>query len=65
MIASLGVLAYASKRPNPLPAVLGYHEGFHALTLVGATLHFAAVMRLGEVARLSRRTADEAIVNGC
>lgn len=48
---TLGALAYATKRPNPVPAVLGYHEVFHVLTLVGATCHFAAVMRLVELRR--------------
>lgn len=41
-----GAAAYALKRPNPWPGVLGYHEIFHALTIVGATLHFAAVIHL-------------------
>jgi hemolysin III len=43
---TLGALAYASKRPNPRPGVFGYHEVFHALTIVGAGLHFAAVLQL-------------------
>jgi hemolysin III len=46
---TLGALAYATKRPNPVPAVFGYHEVFHALTLVGASCHFAAVVRLVEL----------------
>lgn len=41
-----GALAYALKRPDLKPGVFGYHEFFHALTLVGAALHFAAVLRL-------------------
>ncbi|HEX5745867.1 MAG TPA: hemolysin III family protein [Archangium sp.] len=41
-----GALAYASKRPNPRPGVFGYHEVFHALTIVGAVLHFIAVLLL-------------------
>lgn len=41
-----GAVAYALKRPNPWPGVLGYHEVFHALTIVGAALHFAAVVHL-------------------
>lgn len=41
-----GALAYALKRPDLKPGVFGYHEVFHALTLVGAALHFAAVLRL-------------------
>ncbi len=31
------------KRPNPVPGVFGYHEVFHALTVMGATLHFIAI----------------------
>ncbi|MFP2911362.1 PAQR family membrane homeostasis protein TrhA [Pyxidicoccus sp. 3LFB2] len=43
---TLGAVAYALKRPNLRPGVFGYHEFFHALTLVGAGLHFAVVVRL-------------------
>jgi hemolysin III len=43
---TLGALAYAAKRPNLRPGVFGYHELFHALTLVGAALHFAVVLKL-------------------
>ncbi|WP_375770375.1 hemolysin III family protein [Archangium gephyra] len=43
---TLGAVAYASKRPNPLPEVFGYHEVFHALTIVGAVLHFTVVLLL-------------------
>ena len=31
-----GALVYARKRPDPWPAVFGFHEVFHACTLVGA-----------------------------
>jgi hemolysin III len=41
-----GAIIYALRRPNPLPAVFGYHEVFHALTLVGASLHFAVVVHM-------------------
>ncbi len=40
---SVGAVAYGAKRPRLWPKVFGYHELFHALTLVGAGLHFAAV----------------------
>jgi hemolysin III len=40
---TIGALVYATKRPNPWPRSFGYHEIFHALTLVGAGLHFAAL----------------------
>jgi hemolysin III len=38
-----GALVYARKRPDPWPRVFGFHEVFHACTLVGATL-FACVI---------------------
>lgn len=40
---TLGALAYALKRPALSPRVFGYHELFHAFTLLGAGLHFAAL----------------------
>jgi hemolysin III len=43
---TVGAVIYAVKKPNPFPRVFGYHEVFHALTLVGAILHFAAVVHL-------------------
>jgi hemolysin III len=48
---TIGAIAYALKRPNPWPGVLAYHEVFHALTIVGATLHFAAVVHLARAER--------------
>jgi hemolysin III len=40
---SAGAVVYALKRPNPVPGVFGYHEVFHACTIVGATLHFVLI----------------------
>ena len=40
---SAGALVYARRRPNPVPAVFGYHEIFHLLVVVGVALHFAAI----------------------
>ncbi len=40
---SLGALAYALRRPDPWPRVFGYHEIFHALVVIAATCHFAAI----------------------
>jgi len=40
---TVGALCYSLRRPNPVPGVFGYHEVFHALTVAGATLHFAAI----------------------
>ena len=36
----LGALAYATRRPNPLPSTFGFHEVFHACTVVAATCHY-------------------------
>jgi hemolysin III len=40
---SLGALAYALRRPDPWPRVFGYHEIFHALVVLAAGCHFAAI----------------------
>ena len=40
---SLGALVYARKRPNPVDGVFGYHEVFHACTIVGAVLHYVVI----------------------
>lgn len=43
---TIGAVFYASKRPNLFPGIFGYHELFHALTIVGALLHFIVVYQL-------------------
>jgi hemolysin III len=43
---TVGAIVYAVRRPNPWPKWFGYHEVFHALTLVGAFLHFAVIVKL-------------------
>ena len=40
---SVGAVVYARRRPDPLPRVFGYHEVFHACTVVGVALQFAAI----------------------
>ena len=42
-VYTAGALVYARKRPDPWPRVFGFHEVFHACTLVGAAL-FAYVV---------------------
>jgi len=39
----LGAAVYGLQRPDPLPELFGYHEIFHGLVVVAATLHFTAV----------------------
>jgi hemolysin III len=43
VVYTLGAAVYALRRPDPAPAVFGYHEVFHALVIIAAVLHFAAV----------------------
>jgi hemolysin III len=43
LLYSLGAVVYAMRRPDPAPAVFGYHEVFHALVVFAATVHYAAV----------------------
>jgi len=38
-----GAIIYARRRPNPLPAVFGYHELFHALTLVAVACQYVSI----------------------
>ena len=38
-----GAIVYARRRPDPVPAVFGYHELFHALTLVAVTCQYVAI----------------------
>jgi len=40
---TVGAWVYASRRPDPLPAVFGYHEVFHVLVIVAAGCQFGAV----------------------
>ncbi len=42
----IGGIAYATRQPNFKPGIFGYHELFHALTIVGAVMHFALVLRI-------------------
>jgi hemolysin III len=41
---TVGAVVYAAKRPDPWPRSFGYHEIFHALVLLAAALHLAAVL---------------------
>ena len=38
-----GGIVYAARRPNPAPAVFGYHEVFHALTIVALACQYVAI----------------------
>jgi hemolysin III len=38
-----GALVYGLRRPDPVPAVFGYHEVFHAFVIAAAAFQYAAV----------------------
>jgi hemolysin III len=38
-----GALVYALRRPDPVPAVFGYHEVFHALVIVAVACQYSAI----------------------
>lgn len=38
-----GAIVYALRRPDPLPRVFGYHELFHALTIVALACQYVAI----------------------
>jgi hemolysin III len=38
-----GAIVYARRRPDPLPAVFGYHEIFHAFTIAAVAFQYTAV----------------------
>ena len=43
VLYSAGAAVYALRRPDPAPAVFGYHEVFHALVIAAAVAHYAVV----------------------
>lgn len=43
VLYTVGAIVYATRRPDPIPQVFGYHEVFHALVIAAAALQFAAV----------------------
>lgn len=43
LLYSVGALAYARKRPNPVPGWFGFHEIFHACTVLAFTCHYTAI----------------------
>jgi hemolysin III len=46
-----GAIVYARRKPDPVPGVFGYHEVFHALTIVAVACQYVVVafwvLRLG------------------
>ena len=40
---TVGAIIHAARRPDPFPAVFGYHEIFHVFVLVAVVSHFVAI----------------------
>jgi hemolysin III len=43
VLYTAGAIVYALRRPDPAPAVFGYHEIFHVLVIAAALLQYVAV----------------------
>jgi hemolysin III len=43
VLYTLGAVVYAARRPDPAPALFGYHEVFHALVVGAAALMFGVI----------------------
>jgi len=43
LLYTAGAVVYALGRPDPVPAVFGYHEIFHALVIAAAALQYAVI----------------------
>ena len=39
-----GAVVYARRRPDPVPAVFGYHEVWHSFVIGGSACHYAVIM---------------------
>jgi hemolysin III len=44
ILYTIGAVMLLSRRPNPWPRWIGYHEVWHAMTIAAGTCHFAAVL---------------------
>jgi hemolysin III len=43
LLYTAGAIVYATQRPNPNPAIFGYHEIFHLFVIAAAIAHFSAI----------------------
>ena len=56
-----GAAVYAVRRPDPWPAVFGFHEVFHGLVVVAAASHFARVRGLDRARRAAGLDRDACV----
>ncbi|MEX2210619.1 MAG: hemolysin III family protein [Gaiellaceae bacterium] len=43
LLYTFGAVVYVRGRPDPVPHVFGYHEVFHALTILAVASHYGAI----------------------
>lgn len=43
LVYTAGALVYTRRKPNPLPQIFGYHELFHALTIIALACQYVAI----------------------
>ena len=43
LVYTAGAVVYMRRKPNPAPAVFGYHEVFHAMTIVAVACQYVAI----------------------
>jgi hemolysin III len=46
ILYSVGAKVYSTRRPDPAPAVFGFHEVFHALVLAAGLVFYVAIARV-------------------
>ena len=44
VLYTAGAFVFALRRPDPVPAVFGFHEVFHALVVAAVACHYATVV---------------------
>jgi hemolysin III len=46
VLYSVGARVYSTRRPDPFPAVFGFHEVFHALVIAAGLVFYVAIARV-------------------
>ena len=46
VVYSVGARVYSARRPDPVPAVFGFHEVFHALVIAAGLIFYVAIARV-------------------
>ncbi|MGZ4151285.1 MAG: hemolysin III family protein, partial [Actinomycetota bacterium] len=44
ILYTVGAIVLARRRPDPAPAVFGYHEVWHAFMVAAAACHYAMIL---------------------